>query len=482
MPWTRRKPPQGRLAGRRSMAGIALLLFAAGCSGTGSGPVGERETIDILVAGGTVVTMDAGGKTLADGAVAIRGDRIVAVGPAAELSRNYGAKQTVDAEGGIILPGLVNTHNHAPMVLFRGIADDLALMEWLRGYIFPAEARNVTAEFVEHGTALACLEMIRGGTTTYADMYYFEDRMAEVTERAGMRAVLGETIIGFPAPDNKTPEEALAYTERFIQRWKGNPLITPAVAPHAPYTNSAETLKASRALADRYGVPLTLHVAETQDEIREIREKYGRTPVQWLEDLGVLGPRVLINHAVWVTEEDMAILRRHDVKVSHNPESNMKLASGTAPVVRMLSLGITVGLGTDGAASNNNLDMFQAMDFAAKLHKLASMNPTALPAQEVLRMATVGGARALGLDAEIGSLEAGKKADLIVVRTGGAHSVPMYNPYSHLVYAARGGDVESVIINGKPVMLRGQVLTLDAGAVLAKAVEIQRQVLASVKN
>ncbi len=451
---------------------LLILLLAARASP-------GRERVDLRVIGGTVVTMDAGGRIIPDGAVAVRGDRIVALGPSAVIAVEYEAGRTLQAHGNIVMPGLVNTHNHAPMVLLRGIADDLKLMDWLQNYIFPAEAKNVTGEFVEWGTLLACLEMIRSGTTTYADMYYFEDRVAEATARAGMRGVLGETILQFPAPDNKTPEEGLAYTEKFIKRWKSHPLIIPAVAPHAPYTNSAETLKACKAIADRYGVPLITHVSETQDEVKQIKEEHGTTSTQWLEQLGVLGTNVLFAHAVWVTEEDMAIMKKRGVTVSHNPESNMKLASGTAPIVRMLALGIPVGLGTDGAASNNNLDMFEAMDFAAKLHKLVSMDPTVLPTRAVVEMATIGGARALRMDKDIGSLESGKKADFILVDSALAHALPLYNVYSQLVYDLKGADVRASVINGKVVMLDGRVLTLDDTAVKRKAREYQKRIQAS---
>jgi 5-methylthioadenosine/S-adenosylhomocysteine deaminase len=454
---------------------LCLLVLAANLS-----LVIGKEKVDLLISGGTVITLDGTRRVLEDGTVAVRGERIVAVGAGAELAEKYQAARRVDARGKIVLPGLVNTHNHAPMTLLRGLADDMALMDWLQKFIFPAEAKNVSKEFVESGTALACLEMIRSGTTTYADMYYFEDQVAEVTARAGMRGVLGETILQFPAPDNKTPEEALAYTERFIRRWKGNPLIVPAVAPHAPYTNSAETLKAAKALADRYGVPLTIHISETQDEVRQIREKYGVTATQWLDQLGVLGPNVFLNHGVWLTEQDLAIIKLRGAAVTHNPESNMKLASGTAPVVRMLALGIPVGLGTDGAASNNNLDMFEVMDFTAKLHKLITMNPAALPAQTVVEMATLGGARALGLEKELGSLEAGKRADIILVDTGAAHAQPLYNVYSQLVYSLKGADVTTSIINGKVVMLDRRVLTLDEKQILEKVREMRRRILASL--
>jgi 5-methylthioadenosine/S-adenosylhomocysteine deaminase len=438
------------------------------------------EKIDLLIRDGIVVAMDGGKQIIQNGAVAVRGDRIVAVGKTAELAARYQAKRTMEARGKIILPGLINTHNHAPMTLLRGIADDLALMDWLQKYIFPAEAKNVSREFVEAGTALACIEMIRSGTTTYADMYYFEDQVADTTAKAGVRGVLGETIIQFPVADNRTPQEALAYTAKFIERWKTSPLIVPAVAPHAPYTNSAETLKSCKALADRTGVPMIIHVSETQDEGKQIREKYSTTSTQWLEQIGVLGPNVLFAHGVWLSEEDLAIVKRRGVGLSHNPESNMKLASGTAPVPRMLRMGIPVGLGTDGAASNNNLDMFETMDFAAKLHKLVSMDPTVLPASEVLEMATIGGARALHMEKEIGSLEAGKRADLILVETGSAHAVPLFNVYSQIVYSIKGADVRTTIINGKVVMMDGRVTTLDENQVKQKAREFQKRISASL--
>jgi 5-methylthioadenosine/S-adenosylhomocysteine deaminase len=454
---------------------VAFLLLVASASN-----LPGKEKVDLLLAGGTIVTMDPSLRILDDGAIVVRGQRILDIGSSREMGNRYEARRLISAKGKIILPGLVNTHNHAPMVLFRGIADDLNLAVWLQDYIFPAEAKNVTKDFVEWGTALACLEMIRSGTTAYADMYYFEDQIAEITEHAGMRGVLGETILQYPAPDNKSPEEGLAYTEAFIKRWKGNPLIVPAVAPHAPYTNTAESLKACKSLADKYGVPMMIHVSETQDEVKQIREKYGVSPVKWLENLHALGPNVLLNHGVWLSEEDLAIVRKYGVSISHNPESNMKLASGVAPVLRMLALGINVGLGTDGAASNNNLDMFEAMDFAAKLHKLTAMDPSVLPASRVLEMATLGGAMALHMDQDIGSLAKGKMADLILIETDLAHVQPLYNVYSQLVYDVKGGDVRTSVINGKIVMLDGKVLTLNEKLILDKAKEYRKRILASL--
>ncbi|MCC6857016.1 MAG: amidohydrolase family protein [Bryobacterales bacterium] len=414
--------------------------------------------------------MDPQRRVIENGAVAVRGGRIAAVGPAAELARRFQPRRRVDRPGALIAPGLVATHTHAPMSLMRGLADDMPLRDWLEKHIFPAEARNTTAEFVRLGTRLACVEMLLSGTTTYADMYYFEDVIAEVTREAGMRGVLGETIIGFPAPDARTPGEALRFTERFIQRFRGDPLIVPAVAPHALYTNSDETLRACRALANRYGAPLLTHVAETRGEVDESRAKRKMSPVEALDRLGLFAGRTLVAHAVWVDDADLQILRARGVGVAHCPSSNMKLASGIAPVVKMLSLDIAVGLGPDGpAGSNNDFNLFEEMDLAAKLQKVATGDPGVLPASRALEMATIRGARALGLEKEIGSLEAGKQADLITVRLDRPHAVPLYNVYSQMVYALKGNDVGDVMIGGRLVVDAGRVLTLDADRIAAEA-------------
>jgi 5-methylthioadenosine/S-adenosylhomocysteine deaminase len=433
----------------------------------------SKEKVDLIVFGGTIVTMDSSRNILEDSAIAVRGERILDIGSSADIRKRYESEHLISAKEQIVLPGLINTHTHAPMSLFRGIADDLKLDVWLEKHIFPLEANHVTKEFVEWGTALSCLEMIHSGTTTFADMYYFEDQVAEVTARAGMRGVLAETILQYATPDSKTAGDGLVYAENFIKRWKSNTLITPAIAPHAPYTNTAESLKACKLLGDKYDVPILIHVSETKDETRQSHEKHGMSPTEWLESLQILGPKVLFAHGVWLSEEDLAIIKKRGVSVSHNPESNMKLASGTAPVPKMLSMGIDVGLGTDSAASNNNLDMFEAMDFAAKLHKLVNMDPTVLPASKVLDMATIGGAKALKMVKEIGSLEKGKKADFILIETGAPHLHPLYNIYSQLVYDAKGGDVRTSIINGKVVMLEGKVLTLDERRIMQKAKEYQ---------
>jgi 5-methylthioadenosine/S-adenosylhomocysteine deaminase len=452
-----------------------VVLFAAltlvGAPGSSLEASGQpaRRAVSLVITNGTVVTVDATRRVLSPGAVAIDGTDIVAVDTPEAMASRFDARDTLDASGQIVLPGLVNTHTHAPMVLYRGLADDMALMEWLQQYIFPAEAKTVSPQFVRVGTRLAALEMMQSGTTTFADMYYFEEEVAKAVKAAGLRGVLGQTIIKFPVADAKSPAESLARAERFITDWKNDALITPSVAPHALYTLEPETLKATRALADKYGVPLIIHLAETRAEVDAALTLARRTPVGYLETLGLWGPRTLAAHGVWVSPEDMKTLARHGVSVSHNPESNMKLASGTAPVVDYLQAGITLGLGTDGAASNNDLDMFEAMRFAALLHKLQRNDPRVLPAADVLAMATLGGARALGLADRIGSLEVGKRADLIVVSTKGARQTPLYDPISHLVYVAHGDDVTTTIVNGQVLMRERKVLTLDVESVLKDA-------------
>jgi 5-methylthioadenosine/S-adenosylhomocysteine deaminase len=452
------------------IAGVALAL----CLGS------SQDQVDLIVYNATIVTMDGDGRVLPRGSVAIRGRDIVAVEPAEAIASRFVAKETFDAGGQIVMPGLINTHTHAPMVLYRGLADDLALMDWLQNYIFPAEAKTVNPAFVRAGTRLAALEMIRSGTTTYVDMYYFEEEIARVTKAAGLRGVLGQTIIKFPAPDAKTPEEGLSRTERFIKEFASDDLIVPAVAPHAMYTLEAGTLKSARQLADRAHVPVILHLAETQDEVTIAAEQHKATPVGYLESLGFFGPRTLAAHAVHLTAQDIDILTKRGVGVSHNPESNMKLASGTAPVPALRRAGVPVGLGTDGAASNNDLDMFESMRQAAFLHKLESGDPRTLPAEDVLAMATREGAAALGMEGIIGSLEPGKRADLIVVSMSAARQTPMYDPLSHLVYATHGDDVKTTIVNGKILMREGKVLTLNEPAVLAEARKLAADVRQAV--
>ena len=441
------------------------------------------EPADWIWSARYVITENPQHRVIENGAVAIRAERIVGVGTKAEIDARFQARQRLDRPDAILAPGLIDTHTHAAMSLFRGIADDKKLQDWLQNFIFPAEAKNVSPDFVRWGTRLGCLEMLLGGTTTFTDMYYFEDVVAEVAKEAGMRGVLGETIIGFPVADAKTPAEALKFTERYLIRFRGDPLVTAAVAPHALYTNSDETLKAARALANKYNAPLVIHLSETKKENDDEMAKRHTTPTRTLDTLGVFNGRTVAAHCVWVNDADMAILKARNVGVAHCPSSNMKLASGVAPVVRMLALGINVGLGPDGpAGSNNDFNMFEEMDLAAKLQKVTTLDPQALPATTALEMATIRGARALGLDKEIGSLETGKRADMIEVRLDRPNAVPLYDAISQMVYALKGEDVRDVMVNGKPVVRDGKILTLDEAAILAKAEEYRVKVSASLKR
>ena len=358
----------------------------------------------------------------------------------------------------------------------------MRLQDWLEKFIFPAEAKNVSPDFVRWGTRLGCLEMLLGGTTTFTDMYYFEDVVAEAAKEAGMRGVLGETIIGFPVADNKTPAEALVFTEKYLTRFRNDPLVVAAVAPHALYTNSDETLKASRALANQFDAPLLIHLEETKKEVDDTMAARHMTPAAVLDSLGVLSGRTVAAHCVWANDADIAILKRRNVGVAHCPSSNMKLASGAAPVVKMLAAGIHVGLGPDGpAGSNNDFNLFEEMDLAAKLQKVITMDPQALPASDALEMATMGGARALGMDQEIGSIEAGKRADLITVRIDRPNAVPMYDAISQMVYALKAEDVRDVMVNGRQVVRDARILTLDEKSILAKAEEYRAKISASLK-
>jgi 5-methylthioadenosine/S-adenosylhomocysteine deaminase len=441
-----------------------------------------RRNVSLIVTGGTVVTMDGTARVLTPGALAIDGRDIVAVDTPEAVTARLTASDTIDATGQVVMPGLINTHTHAPMVLYRGLADDLALMDWLQKYIFPAEAKTVSPEFVRAGTRLATLEMIQSGTTAYADMYYFEEEIAKATKEAGIRGVLGETIIQFPVPDAKTPQDGIARAVAFIREWRDDELIVPAIAPHSMYTLDSSMLKEIRRVANLERAPVIIHLAETQDEVKIAREKYKTTPVQFLESIGFWDERTLAAHGVHLTPADIGILAKRRVGVSHNPESNMKLASGAAPVIGMQHAGVVVGLGTDGAASNNDLDMFEAMRQAAFLHKLVTKDPRALPAQTALRMATIDGARTLGLDRQIGSLEAGKRADLIVVSMRTARQTPIYDPLSHLVYVTRGDDVQTMVVNGRIVMRDRRVLTMNEAEVLRDAASWTGKVREAVKH
>jgi 5-methylthioadenosine/S-adenosylhomocysteine deaminase len=453
---------------------IALLTAA---------PEPTAEPIDLLITGATVVTMDSLWNVYEDGYVAIRNGRIVGVGELSGFDQGrYRPGDVVDAGGNAILPGLINTHTHAPMSLFRGLADDLELEDWLNNYMFPAEREYVTRGFVAAGTRLALAEMILGGTTTFADMYYFEDHVARETARAGVRAVLGQVVVDFPAPDNETWEEALRDVEEFVEEWKRSPLITPAIAPHAPYTVGTEHLEEVRELAERLDIPVLMHIAEAPSETGYTLKHFQASPVVYLDSIGLLSPRLIGAHLIHVNDHEIELLAQNQVGVAHCPQSNMKLATGVAPVPEMLKAGLRVGLGTDGAASNNNLDMWEEMDTAAKLHKVVTDDPTVVPARQALQMATIGGARALHLEDEIGSLEVGKSADLIVVNLNAPHVVPMYNIYSHLVYAAKASDVIETMVAGRVLMRDRRLLTINEDKVKSDAIRYARPVRESLQS
>jgi 5-methylthioadenosine/S-adenosylhomocysteine deaminase len=441
----------------------------------------QAKNADLLITGGIVVTMDSSRAIYDDGAVVVKGDTIVAVGPRTDLAAKYAAAQTIDARGKLVLPGFINGHTHVPMTLFRGLHDDVTLNDWLYKYIFPAEKKNVNEEFVRWGTRLAAAEQIRSGVTTFADMYYFEDDVAEETKAAGMRGVLGETFIDFPAPDNKNEAEVLAYTERFLKKWQGDPLIHAAPAPHSIYTCSQKTLQDAAALARKYHAPILIHVAEMKKEWDDSQKQNGMSPVQYLDKIGVLGPNVVAAHCIFVDEADRRTLAQKQVGCVHNPSSNTMLASGVSPVPEMRAAGVPIGLGTDGpAGSNNDLDLMEEMDLAAKLAKITKMDPLALNAGAVVEMATIDGARALHMDKEIGSLEAGKKADVILISLDEPNAVPMYDVYAQLAYALKASDVESVIIGGRVVMRDRKLLTVNEPEVLAKAREYRQRVATSL--
>jgi len=440
-----------------------------------------KQEVDLLVRGGIVVTMDGGRAIYQDGSVAVRGDSIVAVGPRAEIDSRYHATQVIDAHGALVLPGFINGHTHVPMTLFRGLHDDVTLSDWLYKYIFPAEAKNVNEEFVRWGTRLAAAEQIRAGVTTFADMYYFEDAVAEETKAAGMRGVLGETFIDFPAPDNKSEAEMLAYTEKFLKRWQGDPLIHTAPAPHSIYTCSKKTLQDAAALARKYHAPILIHVAEMKKEWDDSLKANGMSPVQYLENIGVLGPDIIAAHCIYVDEADRKLLAERGVGCVHNPSSNMMIASGVSPVPELRAAGVAVGLGTDGpAGSNNDLDLMEEIDLAAKLAKISKMDPLALNAKSVVEMATIDGARAIHMDKEIGSIEPGKKADLILISLNEPNAVPMYDIYAQIAYSLKGSDVQTVVIGGKVVMRDRKLLTIDELAALEKAREYGERVKKSL--
>ncbi len=473
-----------------SLAGLGLLVVSLGATPKKKpAPAPGKETVDLLLVGARLVTMDSESRVIDDGAVAVNRGSIVAVGSSADVLAKYAAKVVWKAEGRIVMPGLVNTHGHAAMSLLRGIADDLTLDRWLKEHIFPAEAKNVSPEFVYDGTLLASLEMIEGGTTTFADMYYFESDAARAVDKAGLRGVLGETFLDFPVPDHKDLPATLALMKEFVARWKGHPRIVPAAAPHAPYTCSRETLLAARDFALAEGIPLLIHVSETSKEVHDARRDWqGQSPFVRLAKIGFFDPSadgrrvpIVAAHGVWMDANDVDLVKRYGVGMSHNPESNMKLASGIADVVAWVKAGVSWGLGTDGVAgSNNDLSMFETMDFAGKLAKVSTMDPTVLPARDLVAAATRGGAKVLGLDAKVGSLEAGKQADFIALDSRAVHAMPFDDVYSAIVYSLKASDVTDVWVDGKRLLDQKRPTTLDERAIRDKAVSWRRRIDASL--
>jgi len=436
---------------------------------------------DTVIHNCTIITVNPEFDIIEHGIISIRDGRLEQISAKTRNQELPDSKKMINAKGGIVMPGLINTHTHLPMTLFRGLADDLPLNTWLNEHIFPAEKKYINPESVRYGTLLACAEMLLSGTTTCCDGYFLEETVAEAVNDSGMRAVLGQGVIDFPAPGVADPSENIKNAVAFAKKWLGvSPNILPSIFCHSPYTCCTQTLKDAKAAANAKDLVFQVHVAETKDEQKQIQSEHRMTPVQYLDSIGILDANTLLAHCVWIDDHDIEIIAKRNAKISHNPESNMKLAAGVAPVPHCLDSGITVGLGTDGCASNNNLDLFQEMDTTAKLHKVVSHDPTVMDAKSVIIMATIAGAKAIGLGNEIGSIEVGKQADLIIIDTNKPHLTPLYNPASHIVYAASGSDVRDVIVAGKILVRNRKILTLDLDDILEKVTKISK--LISSKN
>ncbi|MFH2043888.1 MAG: amidohydrolase [Pseudomonadota bacterium] len=424
---------------------------------------------DIIIHNGIIVTVNEDFDIIKDGIVFINDGKIVEVSSKPLNNPLLEAKEIIDAAGGIIMPGLVNTHTHLPMTILRGIGDDLLLSEWLNNYIFPLEAKYMNPETVRVASYLGCAEMLLSGTTSCCDGYFFEEEVAQAVLESGMRAVLGHGVIDFAAPGVLDPANNIKTALNFVQKWQNvSSLITPSIFCHSPYTCSEETLKKAKQIASSRKLLFQIHVAETKDEFDTIMAKHSVSPVKYLEQTGILDKNTLLVHAVWIDEKDIKIISKHNSKISHNPQSNMKLASGISPVPKILNEKITVGLGTDGCASNNDPDMFKEMDVAAKLHKVNVLDPTVMDAETVVKMATIKGAEAIGIGNETGSIEKGKQADIIIIDTDSPHLIPMYHPVSHIVYSATGSDVRDVLVSGKVVVRNKKLLTLDIEDIMDK--------------
>ncbi|MER2907739.1 amidohydrolase [Morganella morganii] len=452
---------------------FATTLLAAACSAYAADPA------DLMITDGTVLTMNPENTVFEHGTVVVSDGKIVAVG-GPELTVKYQAKKVLDVKGDIVMPGLINTHTHGSMTVFRSLGDDVP--DRLHRYIFPLENKLVSRDMVRTGANLANIEMIKGGVTTYADMYYFEDEVAKTVDKAGLRAVLGETIINFPVADAQTPEEGIAYAVRFINEYKDHPRITPAFAPHAPYTNTTENLQKIAALSEELNVPVMIHLAETDREKEEIAKRTGgKSPVQYMADIGVLNNRLLAAHVIMADDNDLDLLKKYDVGVAHNISANTKSAKGVAPVTQMLEKGIRTGLGTDGPMSSNTLTTMNELNLVGKIHKLETKNRAAMPPLTVVEMATKGSARALHMDDKIGSLETGKLADIIVVDTKAPNMVPVYSPYAALVYGANGANVRHTIVDGVILMEDRQLLTVNENEIIQDAQRFAEKVRETVR-
>ncbi|HHQ6610222.1 amidohydrolase [Morganella morganii] len=452
---------------------FATTLLAAACSAYAAGPA------DLMITDGTVLTMNPDNTVFEHGTVVVSDDKIVAVG-GPELTAKYQAKKVLDVNGDIVMPGLINTHTHGSMTVFRSLGDDVP--DRLHRYIFPLENKLVSRDMVRTGANLANIEMIKGGVTTYADMYYFEDEVAKTVDKAGLRAVLGETIINFPVADAQTPEEGIAYAVRFINEYKDHPRITPAFAPHGPYTNTTENLQKIAALSEELNVPVMIHLAETDREKDEIAKRTGgKSPVQYMADIGVLNNRLLAAHVIMADDNDLNLLKKYDVGVAHNISANTKSAKGVAPVTQMLEKGVRTGLGTDGPMSSNTLTTMNELNLVGKIHKLETKNRAAMPPLTVVEMATIGSARALHMEDKIGSLETGKRADIIVVDTKAPNMVPVYSPYAALVYGANGANVRHTIVDGVILMEDRQLLTVDENEIIQDAQRFAEKVRETVR-
>jgi len=410
-----------------------------------------------------LITMDRANTSYENGAIVIEGGKIIDVGDEFSVTAKYKDAETIDAGGGIVVPGFIDTHTHSAMTLFRGMADDLPLMDWLNNHIFPAESKFVNREFVRDGALIAAAEMIHSGITTFLDMYFFQNEAAKVFKRAGMRAFLSEGLINFPTPDMKSPIDAFDYVSNFIENWLNDDLISPAVAAHAPYTCSDELLVKSRELADKYNIVFNIHLSETENEVETILKEKGKRPTHYLNELGILKKKTVLAHCVHINEEEAQLIKASGASVAHNPQSNMKLASGIAPINMFRSMGINVTIGTDGVCSNNNLDILEEGREAALLSKVNEKDPTVLDDEYILRCLTINGAKALGIEDKTGSLEIGKEADIVIIATDSAHMIPLHNPYSQLVYSANQSDVRDVMIKGKWIMRNGKILSFDEG-------------------